>query len=190
MDIDSRLNDLSNKLETMKDEVKKIEMDYLKKDDINYNKYLTKVDTLEKNITTIQTSLINIEKQTEKNSAIIEENIKVMQSINITNTKLNTLLDGYGKTMDNLGQDIKDLKSKVDGINIDNSKNTDWRRNVIQIIIGVAVTAFIGFGSMLIGCAVQQKADLKELPQNNKKVSFNNNYSQNYIEVPNNYKKV
>lgn len=154
---DGRFQNIENQISNIKDELRNLKAEYLKKNDITYEKYLNKVDSLETELNILKATLFSIEEQTKKNTDISNQ-------INITNTKLTTLLEGYSKTQVEIKTDIKELKNKVEDINIDTSKNTDLRLGWKQILISAIIFVF----SFLFGAVLMYKGDAPKPTSNNK----------------------
>lgn len=148
MDVENKINDLQNKLENIKEEMRDIKINYLKKDDTNYQKYINKVDNMEDSVSALKANLENISKQTEQNT-------QIMQSLNLTNTKLTTLLEEYSKTQNEIKIDIKELKGTVNTLNLDTSKNTDMRSFAWDIIKKILIV----IGCIIVGMAIEQSSN-------------------------------
>lgn len=147
MEDNTKITNIENSINNLKDDLRDIKTDYLKKDDINYVKYQNKVDLLEDNVTCIKTTLKNLEKQTTKNNDIVEQ-------LNTTSTKLTTLLDNYSFTQKEIKQDVKELKEKFNGLNLDTSKNTDFRMNWKQIGLAVGISLIISVLTLFLGVSI------------------------------------
>lgn len=169
MDVENKINDLQNKLDNIKEEMRDIKINYLKKDDTSYIKYINKVDAMEDSVSVLKANLDNISKQTEQNT-------QIMQSLNVTNTKLTTLLEEYSKTQNEIKTDVKELKGTVNNLNIDTSKNTDMRSLAWDIIKKI----LIGAGCIVVGMAIEQSTNTKA------KTSLN---SINYYAQIQNYRE-
>lgn len=160
MEDNTKITNIENSINNIKDDMRDIKTDYVRKDDINYVKYQNKVDSLEDNVTCIKTTLKNLEKQTTKNNDIVEQ-------LNTTSTKLTTLLDNYSGTQKEIKQDVKELKDKFNSLNLDNSKNTDARMTWKQIILAVAISFIISTLTLFLGYAIGGQY------KTNKTTSFN-----------------
>lgn len=156
---ESKFANIDNQIGNLKDEIRNIKVDYIKKDDISYNKYLNKVDNLNDTVNILKTSIMNVEELTKKNTTLSE-------TINTTNVKLTTLLETYSEDIKEVKTDVKGLKVQVNEINVDTSKNTDIRVGWKQILITVIITviSFILGASLMIASG---KVPTTSLNQNN-----------------------
>lgn len=142
------------KIDFLKDEIRDIRLkfsEFVKKDDIDYRMLIEKTHKNGEQITELNTRLNNIEKNLDKNNALIE-------SVGIQNVKSTSLLENISYQIDNINKnskennedmskDIKDLGEKVNRIDIETSKNTDNRLNtkqIVMLVITILISAIVG----------------------------------------------
>lgn len=140
-----------DKLDIIKDEIRDIKLNYVRKDDLDYRMLIEKTQKHGEQITELKTELKNIKLGLDKNNTLTE-------SVSIQNVKSTTLLENISYQIDNINKttkenneeisrDVKDLNEKVNRIDIETSKNTDNRlsnKQIILFIITMLISAIVG----------------------------------------------
>lgn len=131
-----------NAINIIKDEIRNIKTDYIKKDDLDYRRIKEQTSRNAEELVEIRTTVKNTNILLEKNNTLTE-------NLNISNTRLTAILESLSDTAKETKKDVKDLTKKVNKIDTETSKNTDNRLTNKQIIISIVIAVlmlFIGAG--------------------------------------------
>lgn len=142
---------VDKKLDDLKDEIRDIKLNYIKKDDLDYRMMIEKTQKHSEKITGLETEFKNFRNILDKNNALTE-------SISTQNVRLTTLLENISYQIDTvnktskenneeLSKEVKDLNEKVNKIDIETSKNTDNRlsnKQIVLFIITIFISAIVG----------------------------------------------
>lgn len=135
---------MDKKMDDLKDEIREIRLNYVKKDDLDYRMMMEKTQKHGEKITGLEAEFKNFKIILDKNNALTE-------SISTQNVRLTTLLENISYQIDNinkttkenneeLSKDVKELNDKVNKIDLETSKNTDNRLNMKHLALFVATT--------------------------------------------------
>lgn len=133
---------IENEIKNIENEIKNIKISYIKKNDFEYIKIKEQTSKNTEDLIEMKTTVKNTNMLLEKNNTLTE-------SLNISNIRLTTILENITDKVNNTGQDVKELTSKINKIDIETSKNTDNRLSIKQVIISLVISIlmlFIGAG--------------------------------------------
>lgn len=131
-----------NEMNHIKDEIRNMKADYIKKDDLDYRRTKEQTDRNAEELAGIRITVKNTNTLLEKNNTLTE-------NLNISNVRLTSILENITDKVDTTGQNVKELSNKVNKIDIETSKNSDSRLTGKQIIVALTVAIlmlFIGAG--------------------------------------------
>jgi len=134
-----------NEISNLKDEIRDIKINFIKKDDLDYRKIREQTDKNTEELAEIRTTVKNTNVLLEKNNTLTE-------NLNVSNVRLTAILENIVDKVDNTGKDVKELTGKFNKIDIETSKNTDNRLTGKQIIIAL----IIGILMLFIGAGLAQ----------------------------------
>ena len=131
-----------NEISNIKDEIRNMKVDYIKKDDLDYRRNKEQTARNAEELVEIRTTVKNTNILLEKNNTLTE-------NLNISNTRLTAILENLSEMTRETKNDVKGLSKKVNKIDMETSKNTDNRLTGKQIIIALTIAIlmlFIGAG--------------------------------------------
>lgn len=136
---------IKNEIDNLKDELRNVKSDYVKKDDLDYRKLKEKTDKNSEDLTELKTNIKTFSIMLDKNNTLTEQN-------NITTTRLTTILETLTDNVKETKEDVKELTNKVNKIDNDTSKNTENRITTKQIVISIITALLLGaiIGSLSI----------------------------------------
>jgi len=137
------MENINYQLDALKDKIRDVESNYLKKDDLDYRKYKEKVDRNTEDIAQGKNNLRNI-------NIVLDKNNDLTETINLQNTRLTTLLEGLTEKIIESSVQLKTLSEKVNKIDIETSKNTDNRLTTKQIVVSIIISILM----LLIGAGL------------------------------------
>jgi len=135
-------DNIRNEFSNIKDEIRNIKIEFIKKDDLDYRKIKEQTCRNAEELAEIRTTVKNTNTLLEKNNTLTE-------NLNISNTRLTAILENVTNVVDNTGKDVKELSNKVNKIDMETSKNTDNRLTTKQVIVSIIISIlmlFIGAG--------------------------------------------
>ena len=138
---------LENEINRVKDEIRNIKIEYLKKDSVEYRKLKEKLNKNVEDMVELKTTVRNT-------NCLLEKNNSLTDKLNVSNSKLTTILENVVEKVDNSTKDIKEMKRDINNINLETSKNTDNRLTDKQIkifIVTTVISLFLGAGLVLAG---------------------------------------
>ncbi|APH16650.1 hypothetical protein NPD5_3438 [Clostridium sporogenes] len=141
---------IKNEIDNLKDELRNVKSDYIKKDDLDYRKLKEKTDKNSEDLTELKTNIKTFSIMLDKNNNLTEQN-------NITTTRLTTILETLTDNVKETKEDVKELSNKVNKIDNDTSKNTENRLTTKQIVISI-ITALL-LGAIIGGLSIQNSKE-------------------------------
>ncbi|PHG98848.1 hypothetical protein [Clostridium sporogenes] len=97
---------IKNEIDNLKDELRNVKSDYVKKDDLDYRKLKEKTDKNSEDLTELKTNIKTFSIMLDKNNTLTEQN-------NITTTRLTTILETLTDNVKETKEDVKELTNKV-----------------------------------------------------------------------------
>lgn len=140
---------IKNEIDSIKDELRNVKSDYVKKDDLDYRRLKEKTDKNSEDLTELKTNIKTFSIMLDKNNSLTEQN-------NITTTRLTTILETLTDNVKETKEDVKELTSKVNRLDTDTSKNTENRLTTKQIVISI-ITALL-LGAIIGGLSIQSQS--------------------------------
>lgn len=134
-----------NEINSIKDEIRNIKIDYIKKDDLDYRKIKEKADRNTEELAEMRATVKNTNKLLEKNNTLTE-------NLNVSNTRLTAILENLTEMTKETKENVKGLSLKVNKIDNETSKNTDNRLTTKQVVISLAISILM----LLIGAGIAQ----------------------------------
>jgi len=112
----------------------------------------TKLEELETKTTENKYEIKKLKSDFENLKKSTDDNINIAREISLQNERFKIILENNVEMMKDTRTDMKQLKTIVEKINVDTSKNTDTRLNGKQITISVIVAVIM----LLIGAGLNQ----------------------------------
>lgn len=134
-----------NEINTIKDEIRNIKVDYIKKDDLEYRKFKEKTNKNAEELAEIRATV-------KGTNVLLEKNNSLTENLNVSNTRLTAILENLTEVTKETKTDVKSLAIKVNKMDMETSKNTDNRLTTKQVIVSLAVAILM----LLIGAGIAQ----------------------------------
>jgi len=134
-----------NEINFIKDEIRNIKIDYIKKDDLDYRNIKEKTERNAEELAEMRATVKNTNILLEKNNTLTE-------NLNVSNTRLTTILENLAEMTKETKTDVKGLTVKINKIDNETSKNTDNRLTTKQVVVSLIISILM----LLIGAGLAQ----------------------------------